>query len=66
MVTLDRGAKYIGYLTRMRYWFRQAKFNWKGDQLVFIRAVAGFYSDYGAIIRLLKEDSARGKLPPSE
>lgn len=64
MVTLDRGAQYIKLLTRMRMYLRQAHFTWKGDQLMFIRSVASFYSDYGAILRLIKEDSARGLLTP--
>lgn len=62
MATLDRGSLYVKYLTRMRFYVRQAHFTWKADQLVFIRAVAAFYSDYGAVLRLLKEDSQRGKL----
>lgn len=60
MQTLDRGSLYIKYLTRMRFAVRQAHFNWKGDQLTFMRAVAAFYSDYGAVLRLLQEDSQRG------
>lgn len=64
MVTLDRGSQYILYLSRMRVCLRQAHFNWKGDQLTFLRAVASFYSDYGAVLRLLKQDSMRGKLVP--
>jgi len=63
--TLDRGSLYIKLLTRMRLLLRQAHFNWRGDQLTFVRAVAGFYSDYGAVLRLLKEDSNRGKIPSS-
>lgn len=64
--SLDRGFVYIKYLTRMRLYLRQAHYSWKADQLVFLRAVAGFYSDYGAVLRLIKEDSARGKLTVSE
>lgn len=62
--TLDRAHKYVGYLTRMRIYLRQANHAWKADHLTFIRAVAGFYSDYGAVLRLLKEDTVRGKLTP--
>ena len=66
MQSLDRGSLYIKYLTRMRLYLRQAHYNWKADQLVFLRAVAGLYTDYGAVLRLLKEDSVRGKLTGSE
>lgn len=60
--TLPRADRYIRHLTRMRFFLRQANYAWKADQLVFLRAAAGFYSDFGAILRLLKEDSDRGKL----
>jgi len=61
LASLDRADRYLKLLRRMRIWFRQANFFWRGDQLTFIRAVAGFYSDYGAILRLLKQDHDRGK-----
>lgn len=60
--TLDRAAKYVQLISRMRVFVRQAHFTWKGDQLVFIRAVSGFYTAYAAILRLIKEDEARGIL----
>jgi hypothetical protein len=63
MQTLDRATRYMGYLSRLRFSLRVAHFTWKGDQLAFIRAVSAFYSDYGAVLRLLKEDSMRGKFP---
>ena len=63
MVTLDRGAQYIGHLSRMRISLRQAFLYWKGDQLTFLRAVTSFYHEYGALLRLLKQDSMRGLLP---
>lgn len=66
MESLDRGSLYIKHLTRMRFAVREAHFTWKGDQLKFVRAIAAFYSDYGAVLRLLKEDSQRGKLPAAE
>lgn len=59
--TLDRADKYVLYLHRMRLWLRQASFKWKADQLAFLQAVSGFYSDYGAVLRLLKIDQARGR-----
>jgi hypothetical protein len=64
--SLPRGERYIKALTRMRIFLRQAGFTWKGDQLVFLRAAAGFYSDYGVVLRLLKEDSDTGKLVSGE
>lgn len=66
METLDRANKYIAYLIRMRVYLRQASFAWKADHLTFVRSVAGFYNDYGAILRLLKEDTGRGKLTPTD
>lgn len=59
--SLEYAAKYIKYLQRMRIWVRSAEFTWKGDQLKFIKSVAAFYSDYGAILRLMKIDQLRGK-----
>ncbi len=58
--SLDRADRYIKHLTRMRLWLRRATYAWKADQLVFIQSVAGFYTDYGAVLRLLKIDEARG------
>lgn len=61
LASLDRADRYLKALKRMRIWLRQANFFWRGDQLTFLRAVAGFYSDYGAVLRLLKQDYDRGK-----
>lgn len=66
METLDRASLYVKYLTRMRFNARRAYFVWKADQLTFVRAIAAFYSDYGAVLRLLQEDSRRGLLPRDE
>ncbi len=60
--TLDRSDIYIRALRQMRIYARAAAFTWKGDQLTFIRAVSGFYESYGAVLRLLKNDEARGRL----
>lgn len=59
--TLESAAKYFKYLQRMRIWVRSAEFSWKADQLKFLKSVAGFYSDYGAVLRLMKIDQLRGK-----
>lgn len=61
LVTLEYATKYIKYLMRMRLWVREANYSWKADQLKFIKAVSGFYSDYGSVLRLLKIDQSRGK-----
>lgn len=60
--TLDRADKYIKLLRRMRLDVRAATFSWKANQLRFIQAVTQFYSDYGAVLRLLKQDQQRGIL----
>ena len=62
--TLEFAAKYIKYLRRMRIWVREAGFAWRADQLRFLKSVSGFYSDYGAILRLLRMDQLRGKFKP--
>lgn len=59
--TLEYASKYLKYLQRMRLWRRDAEFSWKADQLKFLKSVAGFYSDYGAVLRLLRIDQLRGK-----
>jgi hypothetical protein len=64
--TLNRADKYIAKITRMRLWLRQAHFAWKANHLVFLDSVANFYTDYGAILWLLKTDQARGALAPVE
>jgi hypothetical protein len=63
--TLNRADKYIRKITRMRLWLRQAHFAWKANHLAFLEAVAGFYTDYGAVLWLLKNDQARGVLSPA-
>jgi hypothetical protein len=45
----------------MRLWVRQAAFAWQADHLKFITSVAGFYADYGAVLRMLRIDQTRGK-----
>jgi len=62
---LDRRDVYIKYLRRMRLDMRASTFSWKADQLRFIQAISQFYSDYGAILRLLKFDLLRGQLGPT-
>lgn len=66
--TLERGPQYIKLHKRMVFDLRRAYLFWKGDHLAFIRAVAAFYSDYGAVMQLLKQDYDRGKFklaPPT-
>jgi hypothetical protein len=57
---LDKADKYIKLLLRMRLNARQANFAWRYDDMIFIQAIADFYSDYGAVLRLLVTDKARG------
>ncbi len=59
---LDRRDLYIKHLRSMRLHVRAAVFSWKADQLKFIQAISHFYSDYGAVLRLLKFDLLRGRL----
>jgi D-mannonate dehydratase len=63
--TLDRAAIYTKLYKQMVFDLRRAYLFWKGDQLAFIKAVAAFYSDYGAILNLLKQDYDRGKFKPT-
>lgn len=59
--TLERAERYIKLLNRMRLWLRQAFYSWKANQLAFLQATAGFYSDYGVVLRFLKFDQMRGR-----
>jgi hypothetical protein len=63
--TLNRADKYIQKITRMRLWLRHANYAWRANQLVFLTSTAGFYSEYGAVLWLLKTDKARGALSPA-
>ena len=65
-MSLTDAAKYLKYLRRMRIWVREASFAWRADQLRFIKSVAGFYADYGAVLRLLRRDQLRGKFVETE
>ena len=60
LLTLVRGDVYIKLLRRMRIWLRSAMFNWRADHLRLAQAIGGFYGDYGTILRLLKNEQARG------
>ncbi len=60
--TLDRASVYVKLFHRMRLQLRKATYTWRSDQMSFIGAMANFYKDYGAVLRLLKIDEARGRL----
>jgi hypothetical protein len=60
LASLTYGPKYLKYLKRMRLWVRQASFSWQADQLTFLKSVAGFYSDYGSVLRMMRIDQLRG------
>ena len=62
LTTLVRSPVYVKLVRRMRLFVREATFTWKADQLRFLQAVSHFYSDYGAILRLLKLDLEQGRL----
>jgi len=64
--SLDRGAIYVKLIHRMRLYVQKAKFSWRFDDLTFFQAVAGFYTDYGTLMRLLATDKARGRLDSSQ
>lgn len=66
LAALERAHVYIKLLRRMEIRLRQAGFVWKLDHLLFIQTVASFYSDYGAVLRLLKIEQSRGRFrePP--
>lgn len=60
--TLDRAHLYVKILRRMRLTVRTAQFAWRFDDLKFLESIATFFTDYGTVLRLLKFDSARGRL----
>lgn len=60
--TLDRSSVYIRILKRMQLALRRAQFAWRADDLVLVKAIAEFYSDYGTVLQHLKIDQARGRL----
>jgi hypothetical protein len=60
--TMDRAHLYVQILRRMRLTVRAAQFAWKFDDLKFLASIATFFTDYGTVLRLLKFDSARGRL----
>jgi hypothetical protein len=57
---LDRSYLYIKILRRMRLTIKVAQFAWRSDDLRFLEAVSSFFTDYGTMLRILKEDEARG------
>lgn len=59
--TLTKADVISKLLIRMRLYVRQASYVWKFDQLAFIKAVSGFYTDYGIILRLLRREQANGR-----
>ncbi len=61
LTSLVRANFYLVHIRRMRLWLRKASFTWKQNQLVFLQAVSGFYTDYGSVLRFLKIDEAKGR-----
>lgn len=59
--TLVYANVYTKLLQNMRLLVRKAGFVWKADHLAFIVATSHFYDSYGAVLRLLKIEEARGR-----
>lgn len=59
--TLEYADRYLKYLRRMRLWVRDASFSSRADQLKFLVSVVGFYSDYGAMLKMMRIDALRGQ-----
>jgi hypothetical protein len=62
---LQRAHFYVQVLRRMRLTIKDAQFAWNFDDLKFLESIANFFTDYGILLRVLKEDEARGKLSPT-
>jgi hypothetical protein len=63
---LPRADVYIRLHTRMRLLLKRAEIAWRVNDLAFLQAIGGFYTNYGALLRLLQDDRARGRFdnPP--
>lgn len=64
--TLERAHLYVQILRRMRFTIRDAQFSWRFDDLKFLTSIASFFNDYGAVLRQLRYDKARGRLENDE
>lgn len=60
--TLTRAPLYVQILRRMRLLIKDAQFSWRTDDLKFLEAISHFFTDYGIVLRALKDDDARGQL----
>ena len=63
--SLERGDRYVRLVHRMRLYSQKASFAWRFDDQSFIQAIAGFYADYGLLLRWISIDQKRGKFKPS-
>lgn len=61
---LDRADLYLRLTRKAKLVLRRALFVNRLNHLAFLVAVAEFYTAYGQILRFLRIDQARGKLPP--
>lgn len=61
---LDRADVYLSLVRKSKLVLRRAFYVYRMNHLAFLVAVSEFYSAYGQILRFLKIDMARGKLPP--
>ncbi len=64
--TLERAHMYVKILRRMRLTVRDAEFAWRFDDLKFLNAISRFMSDYGTVLRYLKDDFSSGRFKPNE
>lgn len=63
---LDRKDMYLKLIRRMGFFLKNASFSRRSNHLAFAQATTGFYTDFGAVIRFLKFDQARGRLNEPE
>jgi len=59
--TLPKADRYFRRIVNLRVHMRDAGYMWRADQVAFLEAVSGFYSEYGVILRFLKFDQAMGR-----
>jgi hypothetical protein len=64
ITTLDRAPLYVKLIGRMRIHVKKSQFAWRTDDLAFLKAIVGFFADYGIVLQNLKIDQARGRLTP--
>lgn len=61
---LDRSEMYLKHLRTLRLVVKRAHFLRRANHLAFAQAVTEFYTAFGAMLRFLRYDQARGQLTP--